>query len=451
MQSRSAIALVLLAAAVFAQSPATAPADPGPSQTLPGGLITPVGYEHASLFNVQPGISLLASIVTGPGGHLYFTETVGTGCNASGTTLIYRVQMNGNTPVQPVAISAFSTVPIEAHVLTYDPVTDALYAGGTCGQTSQVFKIPPSGVPQALNPSSPLNDPDSVAVGFLPGSGTPHLFTAVQDDLVAIDLLTLASTVIQVDLTQVPATSLGNWSPSLVWDPNTQTLLATNVGRPVVRNTVEITFTSATTAVAQIIAPDNHLPLMVDQQGVRYFGLGAEIGIINPGGPAGVLRTMIGGLATSGIMIPAPEGGFYLAQPSIGQVDRLDRPLTVNRLEVPASVAGSLAINVRAPAPRGNEGYLVVCGVTGGTPGTAYGPTIMPVNADIITQVAVAMVLANDPVTQNWGGMMPANGQVNALMYFPAGVIPSGITIQFGFALGNPEYSSNSAWVHVVP
>ena len=50
------------------------------------------------------------------------------------------------------------------------------------------------------------------------------------------------------------AASIGNWGFP-IWDSNTNTLLATNLGRPATLETVEITFTSATTGVAQVIAP----------------------------------------------------------------------------------------------------------------------------------------------------------------------------------------------------
>ena len=77
--------------------------------------------------------------------------------------------------------------PIIAHELAYDPFTDALYATGTCSQTSWVYKVPASGVPQILNPSQPLTDPDDLAVGYVPGSSAPHLFVAAQDNLYVAD------------------------------------------------------------------------------------------------------------------------------------------------------------------------------------------------------------------------------------------------------------------------
>jgi hypothetical protein len=450
MNFRAIFILPLLVLSAVAQNPAASSGDPGPSQTFSNGVTAPVGYILNPLFNTVSSVVFPASIVKGSGGDLYFTETVGPGCSSLSATHIFRVAMNGNTPVQPLSITQFTTSTVVGHVLAYDDSTDSLYAAGTCSQTAFVYRIPNTGVPQVLNASAPINDPDGLAVGTLPGSPNRQLFVATQDGLEVIDLTTLVLSSIAVDLTQVSATALGNWS-SLVWDSRTSTLIATNIGRPVTRNTVEISFTSATTAVATSIGPDNHFPLLVDQQGVRWFGFNSEIGFMNPALGGNLFSPVIGAVVPGSQLVQGEDGDLVLMQPSLGQVDHLHRPLTSDTLTIRTGVVGDVFMKIRAPAPRGSEGYLLFTGVSGATPGTAYGPVIVPLNADIITQVAVVLAVANDPVTLNWAGMLPANGQANPVFHFPPGVIPAGVTFQLAFALGNPEFASNAIWVHVVP
>ena len=450
MKSRSLCALLVIAASLAAQNPSSFTADPGIQLALPSGLQAPIGYEQAVLFNTQPTITQPASMVIGMSGDLFLAETVGSGCNTASTTHIYRVPMTGSAPTQPFSISQFTTTPIEAHVLTYDPVTNAIYAAGTCAQTSLVYKIPSTGVPQVLNPANPLNDPDSLCVGSRPGSANRQLFIAEQDQLVAIDLVTLTSTIISVDLSAVSATALGNWA-SMVWDPSANVILATNVGRPVVRNTVAISFTGPTTAIATAIGPDNHLPLMVDQRGIRYFAFAGEIGMLNGVGATAAFLPLISNLNPIGVIIPSYYGNFFLLQPVTASVSRLDRPLVADKLVASVGISNDITLSLRAPAPRASEGYLVFTGVSGGTPGTPYAGLIAPLNADIITQAGFALAIAGDPVTANWGGVLSSTGEATATFHFPPGIIPSGVTFQLAFALGNPEYTSNATWVHTIP
>jgi hypothetical protein len=172
MTIRAILVCGVLTLSAFAQNPALSAGDPGLSQSLPNGVTAPLGYIQSALFSTNSAVAFPASMVVGPGGDLYFTETVGSGCSTSTTTQIFRVAMAGNGPMLPVTISQFTTLPIEAHVLAFDAQTNALYAAGTCSQTSNVYRIPVSGVPQVLNPAAPFNDPDGIAVGLLPGNAT---------------------------------------------------------------------------------------------------------------------------------------------------------------------------------------------------------------------------------------------------------------------------------------
>lgn len=443
-------AALSLSAPANAQSPAGVAADPGPLAVHASGLTMPVGWEATQLFNVQPTLTVPASMVVGPNGDLYFTETVGAGCNVNSATMIYRVPMNGDVPVQPVQILPYTTVPIDAHELVYDPSTNALYACGTCDQTGSVYRIPANGVPELLNVATPLNDPDGLAVGALPSKAGPQLFVTTQDGLFVFDLLTGPApllTQITVDLTNVPAANLGNWGFPL-YDGFTNTLLATNVGRPVTRNTVELTFTSATTAVATIAGPDNVHPMTFDHQGVRWFRQANEIGFVNPGNVWTPVVTSAGSFSR---IAHASGGNFFYVDVITGDVSRLDRPMRIDALTVSSSAGGIIPLELAAPAPRGNEAYLVVCSVSGASPGVAWGSTLCPINPDLITQVGIFLAVNNDPATNNWNGFLDANGHATAEMRFYPGIIPSGVTFNLAFIAGNPEYASNTAWIHVLP
>ena len=445
-----AAAVLSLSTGAIAQSPSTSAGDPGAIVNAAPGLDLPIGWVATNLFNLQPLLSTPASMIVGHGGDLFFTETVGGGCNANSVTVIYRVAMSGGAPTQPLSITQHTSVPLDAHELVYDPATDAIYATGTCAQTGAVYKVSAAGVPQLLNVAAPLNDPDGIAIGTLPTKTGPQLFVTTQDGLFSFDLFSgpiPLMTQINVDLTAIPATALGNWGfPK--FDPNTGTLLATNVGRPTTRNTVELTFLNATTAVASTLGPDNVHPMALDHQGIRWFRHSDEIGFINPGN---VFVPVIISAGSTGRIADASAGNFYFLDTLTGDVSRLDRPMRVDALTISAAAGGVVPLDLNAPAPRGNEGYLVVCSVSGASPGTPWGNVTVPLNPDLITQVGIALAVSMDPSTYNWNGFLDANGDASAEMRFYPGIIPSGVTFNLTFIAGNPSYTANAAWIHVLP
>ena len=66
-----------------------------------------------------------------------------------------------------------------------------------------------------INPTVPLNDPDGLALGYLPGSSDLKLFVPTLDGFSVFGNLTASLpslTSIAVDLTAVGLTALGNWS-----------------------------------------------------------------------------------------------------------------------------------------------------------------------------------------------------------------------------------------------
>ena len=449
--SALAVGAALLAhAPTQAQSPAPLPADPGPivAQTSVPGL--PVGWETATLFNLLPTITTPASFVVGANGDLFFTETVGANCGLASATMIFRVPMNGDTPVLPVTVTPFSTVPIDAHELVYDSNTNALYACGTCDQTGSVYRIPSSGVPELLNPAVPLNDPDGLTIGILPTKPGPQLLVTTQDGLFVFDLVSgpvPLMTQVAVDLSLTPAVSLGNWGFPL-FDDNTATMLATNVGRPATRTTVELTFTSNVSAVATVAGPDNVHPLAIDHRGVRWFRQTNEIGIVNPGDL--FVPVIVSGDPASRLQHYG-AGSFFFTEVSTGSVLRIDRPLTAGALTVSASAGGIVPLHIALPAPRGNEAFLIVVSASGAGSGTPWGSSICPVTPDIITEVGLLLATTGDWTAGNWNGWLSASGTAYAEFRFWPGMFPSNVTFNLACIVGNPEYSSNGTWVHVLP
>ncbi|MAG56614.1 MAG: hypothetical protein CMJ83_10020 [Planctomycetes bacterium] len=447
-------ALVLTTPGIPGQSPAAASADPGlVLPHAPTGLTVPVGWEANSLISLASALTTPASVVVGANGDLFFTESVGASCSASSTTHVWRLAMNGNVPAPGAVPVQYTTSPIDAQALTYDPVTSDLYAAGTCDQTSNVYRIPLTGIPEILNPAIPLNDPDGLALGNLPGLTSAQLFITAQDGLFAMDLGSgpiPTVTPIAVDLSTTGAANLGNWGFP-IWDDNTQTLLATNAGRPTTRKTIEITFTSATTATAQVIGPDNVPPLGIDQQGVRWWRDESDLGLVNDSFGTPVFTPCVGNLGVASVATPFGNGSFFVIDTANAQLHRLDRPFTASQLEVSTSQGAFVTLSLNAPPGRVSEGYMVLASASGASPGTPYGPTLAPINQDLVTQIAFQLALANDPLTNNWVGFVDSFGQATAGFLFHPGVVPSGVTINLCFILGNPEYASNTAWIHVLP
>ncbi len=444
-------ALTLLSVPVIAQNPAPFAADPGPSVSHINGPDTPVGWESDALVNVTGAVNSLADAVIGPGGDLYVSDTVGMACSASASTLIYRVPMNGDSPASPLSVIPYTTVPVDAHDLVFDPVTDALYACGTCDQTGAVYRITGNGVPELLNPNFPLNDPDGIAVGTIPNKPTPHLFVTTQDGLYVFDLLVgplPAIIPVTVDLSQTGTTSLGNWGFP-VFDRNSGTLLAGKAGRPVTNQLLELTFSSASAAVATVLGPDSIVPMAVDRQGVRWFRHSSDIGLLNPGGV--FVPTITAPTGTNVRMSTLASGAFLYGDSNTNEICRLDRPFSCTELTVSASAGGIIPLDIALPAPRGNEAFLVVISASGASGGTSWGQGICPVNFDIVTEVGLYWATTNAHATSNWNGVLTWDGRATAEFRVWPGLYPPGVTFNLAVIAGNPEYSSNTVWVHVLP
>ena len=446
---RISLFVALLAIGLSAQIPSAFPADPGPLRADPvtaGQLVA--GYRAELIAPLGASLINPVSVVRGPGDDLFLTEVAGSGCAPVTSTPLYRLPMSGRSPVFGSTLAPFTSGTMQGHELAYDPITNAVYATGICSQSAYVYRVNSFGVIAPLNASQPLDDPDGIAVGVPSFSSDPHAFVPTQDGLFAINLITLAMHEITVDLSATTASSLGNWGFP-VFDPNTRTLLGGLVGRPAVRACVEITFTSATTAVAVEIGPDGAKPQCLDHQGIRYFAQFAQFGFINPG--TSVFVPTLGGFATSGRLVGEVDGSFLFLDYGNGNLYRLLRPLTSDAYVVSTSAGSRVSLTLEAPPGRANEPYLVLASYTGSSPGTTYGPIIVPLNRDLITQVGYVLAQAGDLMTDQWLGMLDSNGRATARFRFPPGLGPSGGTFNLAFILGLPEFSSNSVWIHVVP
>src|SRR5262245_25092623 len=160
-----------IAGVSIAQFPSQRPSDPGP--LVPSGVanisLAP-GYRLTFLFDLTASIGAAADMVTGPSGDLFFTAASGTACGLPAATNVYRVAMMGDQPMTPLSVIPTLSTAIDAHQIVYDPASGFMFATGTCDQTQFVYRLPGNGMAQIMNPTIPLNDPDGLALGFLPGS-----------------------------------------------------------------------------------------------------------------------------------------------------------------------------------------------------------------------------------------------------------------------------------------
>ncbi len=447
------VAVLILAAACTAQNPASRAADPGPLVADPGsGILAPVGWVVTPLFNLGAAVPNPADMVLGPGGHLYFTASSGASCGLPATTSVYRVLMSGTEVVPPATVQAFSTLPLDAHMLAYDAGGDALYAAGTCDQTTQVWRVSNTGVPAIVNPAQPLNDPDGVAVGWYSGLAAPSVFVAAQDQLWLLNLTTQVWLPITVNLAATGAATLGNWG-SLHFDSATSTLLASSVGAPATYRTVELALAGSgpVTATATELHPTGLRPLCRDEHGSRLFGTGNQAGFLNPGTPLNTFQPVIQGLSGGARAVPLANGALLVLDQGSGAVHRLEPTMRSSALAISVLAGDTVTFSLKAQGGRSTEPYLVLASYHGSTPGITYAGVTAPVNYDLLTELAFIAVLAGDPHLIGWNGTLDSSGQAEAQVVIPPGILAPGYTLSFCFVLGTPWLASNAVWFHLLP
>ncbi len=454
---RSLGALVLLNASFLtAQNPFPRAGDPGPLGTnvvVPGGASYQVanGYRLNHLLSLNGLVGSAADFVVGVDGDLFVSRTAGTPCGAPASVHITRIAMQNGTPVIPAVATQFTTQAIPAFELDYDPVSQRIFATGTCAQTNSVYNIAGNGVPQLASSGSSFNDPDSVAFGYLPGTATPALYVAAQDALHVIDLSTnpFGIATISVDLSALGLSLLGNWG-SILYDANTRTLLGTGVGAPSVYRSVEITlggqFPNLTGSVTSIF-PTTLRPLAVDYRGARIFEQSTQIGYLNPGN---VFTPFLSGLSGASIE-PAADGSLLILDQFVGNLLRLEPTLSSQMITASSAEGGSADIKLQGGVTHANDVYLLLMGVSGAGAGSPVGAAVnLPLIIDPITQFLYSLTLAGTPGYADWTGLLDAQGRGRAIVPIGAGVVPPGTTLSFAALFGGPLEVSNAVWIHVL-
>lgn len=450
-------AVLLTIASVNSQSPSTLPADPGPLVPVPStSLQAAVGYRVTSLFSTAPTITAPSDFAVRSNGALLFTPTSGVSCSTPAVNHIYQVAMSGGAPVPPATLAQFTATQIAGHILAVDSVSGTIFAAGTCDQTQLVYRIPASGVPQVLNPTTPLNDPDGLAIGTLPGVTGPVLFVACFDTLYYFANLTATTPTlgqIPVNLGNTGLAALGNWG-SLVFDPVAQTLIAGSAGTPAVSRTIELSFTATPTlsATANLLSNSNIRPLGRDDRGVRLFGQSTQVGYMNSPGAGATFVPFLTGLAGRAYVAPVgTNGSFYLLDGGNGNVYRVDPALRLNRLSVSAATGGTTSLLLNGGVAQANQPYLVVVGVSGAAPGFTANNVLIPLNYDQLTLFAFNAAFQNFPELANWTGVLNASGQGQASLVLGPGIALPNFTLTFCLVTGIPNYASNATWLHVTP
>ena len=415
----------LALAAAGAQSPYSGPVDPGPlvpdAQT---GFSIPAGYSVTLLADLSTATTAVECIELMPNGDIVFSSTAGSACGLPATADIWRIPMTNGAPTAPLQLIQVTTNPIYGHVLKADGAGN-IFAAGTCDQTSHVYYLPAgSGLAQNLNPLAPLNDPDGIALGALPGFSSSVLFVAAQDQLYAMDVSNLPSvttTPVAVDLTAVGVPALGNWA-GLCWDPNTQSLVGYRVGSPAFFETVEL----ATSAYPGMV-PATSLgnvglePLAIDDRGIRIFGSNlGEVGMLDVSTASPVFVPLVTGLNGRPDAAIAPSGSLYILERTTASLYRLDPTLTADVINLTASTGGFINLTLQAPPGRGVEPYLIVMGASGASPGTSLSPTLfVPINPDLLTVLGLEYVAAGSPIFTNWIGFLDGSGSASASLFVP--------------------------------
>lgn len=434
----------LACAVVPAQSPSFFAADPG-SLVLDGatGVSVPIGYTVTELFSTMPTLPDPADFVVGAGGDLFLTRYTGGNCSPNATSHVYRVAMVNGAPVQPVTMTTFTTSQVLGHWLAIDPASGDIFSSGTCSLTSEVYRIPPSGVPQVLT-SGVINDPDFLQWGQAPGGGGT-LYVSGFGALHTVDPVSGAVGTINVNLAGTGLSSLGN--DSHPYDPVTKKILTLVSGFGV----LEI---DPMTGNAQLLTSLQPWLLHVDE-GMRLFSDGAgRIVYLDQSGPTDVLVPLVDGLAVGFPGTPRVEIGpgqsLYVLDAGNQRMLRIDRRLISESFRVPSTSGDTLTYLLDFGSGMAGSAYQMLLGQSGATPGFPFPGGVIPLNVDSLTTLVL-----NQPGVPNlisWAGVLDSSGKALPKLIVPAAPALGGTTIHVaGVAVGSPTLATNTWWFHIEP
>lgn len=456
--SRTLALSAVFAALLTAQNPTPGPVDFGILTTDPvTGLSHPIGFVVEELFDTAPTLPTPADIVVSASGDLFLTNLVDPSCGGGPDTHVWRVPMNGLQPAQPVQFVQHSNTPVQGHLLTID-VTGTIFCAGTCSLTQNIYRVHRNGSVTLVNPTTPINDPDGIALANFPGQSNPQLFVAAQNQLIAIDInaawIDPPQQIVPLDVTPIGLNGINNWG-RLIFDQERRTFLGGYMGSPTVYRTGEIDLRQWPTTPLPVsyTGPDLIEPLLVLENRTRIWNdrLGS-IGVLENVGQNAVFKPLLSGLGTLVRAARAPDGGIFVLDADNHRVLLLRPTFRADQIKVRTGTPTWVTFNIDAAPGRANEDYLIFAGATGATPGEPLVPSgVMPLNFDAVTELGFALTLLNYRDLRRFNGTLDANGKATAELLFWPGVLPVGTTLTLGYVLGNPTDASNAVMIHVLP
>lgn len=125
--------------------------------------------------------------------------------------------------------------------------------------------------------------------------------------------------------------------------------------------------------------------------------------------------------------------------------------LVTDRLFVSAADGGSVQFALSDPALAGRD-YALLMGLSGQTPGTPIGQTVLPLAFDALTSIGIGLL--GTPVLPGWIGTLSPSGTASASLVSPAlpGLGLEGLELTFAFVTTGPvDAASSPATITYVP
>ena len=188
------------------------------------------------------------------------------------------------------------------------------------------------------------------------------------------------------------------------------------------------------------------------------LGLGTEwtISWDLPNGTTALLTDPFGGVVLSEVLFG--QGSLKITNTALNRLFLFAAygapyPLFSPTLEVSLSTGGTQSLKLDAGAAHAGDPYLLLGSVSGTTPGTVVGGTILPLNWDGYS--LATLTLANQAPFLGTFGLLDAAGTAQAQLALPPGLDPylAGVTIQHAFLATGAAgvFASNPLPLTLVP
>lgn len=203
---------------------------------------------------------------------------------------------------------------------------------------------------------------------------------------------------------------------------------------------------------------DDQTPAGVLHELSLQLGLGTEwtLSWNLPNGTTGLLTDPFGGVVLSEMLFG--QGSLKITNTALNRLFLFAAygppyPLFSPTLEVSLASGGIQALTLEAGAAHAGDPYLLLGSVSGTTPGTPVGGTVLPLNWDGYS--FATLTLANQAPFLGTFGLLDASGSAKAHLDLPAGMDPflAGVTIQHAFLASGAAgvFASNPLPLTLVP